>query len=161
MARDLALICNPTSGRGKTARLRPQIEARLAELGCSIEVLESRSAAHATELAAAASVGHEAVVAFGGDGMVHLVANGMIGSSAVFGIIPSGSGNDFAVALGYPRKDPLHACDVVANGSIRNVDVGRMDGGRVFVCVAGAGFDSETNRAANEIRWARGTAVYV
>jgi YegS/Rv2252/BmrU family lipid kinase len=161
VTRDLALIFNPTSGRGKAARLRPEIEARLAGLGCSVETLASRSASHATELAAAAAERHPAVVAMGGDGMVALVANGVLGSKAVFGIIPSGSGNDFAVNLGYLRHDPVAACAAVAAGSVRAVDVGRIAGRGAFLCVAGAGFDSEVNRAANEIRWARGTAVYV
>lgn len=124
-------------------------------------MLESASPAHATELAATAAKRHEAVVAFGGDGMVHLVANGVIGGDAAFGIIPSGSGNDFAAHLGYPRHSPVAACDVVAGGVSRPVDAGRIAGGPAFLCVAGAGFDSEVNRAANQIRWARGTAVYV
>jgi len=161
VGRDLALVLNPTSGRGKAGRLRPQIEARLRDLGCSVETLVSTSAEHAVELAAGAATRHEVVVACGGDGLVAFVANGVLGSEAALGIVPLGSGNDFAVHVGYPRHDPLAACAIVAGGTSRAVDVGRVAGGRAFLCVAGAGFDSETNEAANRIRWARGTAVYV
>lgn len=161
MGRDLALVLNPTSGRGKAGRLRPSVEERLRALGCTVETLVSRSASHATALGSEAASRHEAVVAMGGDGMVAMVANGVLGTEAAFGIVPSGSGNDFAVHAGYPRRDPLGACSVIASGALRQVDVGRIAGGRAFLCVAGAGFDSETNRAANAITWARGTTVYV
>jgi diacylglycerol kinase (ATP) len=93
--------------------------------------------------------------------MVAAVANGVLATATAFGIVPLGSGNDFAVHAGYPRHDALAACAVVASGRTRMVDVGRVAGGRAFLCVAGAGFDSESNEAANTIRWARGTAVYV
>ena len=126
-----------------------------------METLVSKSAAHAVELAAGAASRHEVVVACGGDGLVAFVANGVIGTGASLGIVPLGSGNDFAVHVGYPRHDPVAACAIVAGGTARAVDVGRIEGGRAFLCVAGAGFDSETNEAANRIRWARGTAVYV
>ncbi len=161
MPRELALVYNPTAGRGKAARLVDDVAARLRSLGCTVEVHASSSATHAVELAHAAAASHEAVVAMGGDGMVSLVANGVLGSQAAFGIVPSGSGNDFAAWIGYPRRDPMAACAIVANGAVRRVDVGRIAGGRAFLCVAGGGFDSEVNRDANRIRFARGTAVYV
>lgn len=161
MPRDLALIYNPTAGRGKAARLHADVVAKLGQLGCTVQSHASSSAAHATELAAKAARAHAFVVAMGGDGMVSLVANGMLGSEAALGIVPAGSGNDFAAWIGYPRRDPAAACDVVADGPVKRVDVGRIAGGRVFLCVAGAGFDSEVNRDANRIRFARGTAVYV
>ena len=63
MGRDLALIANPTSGRGKAGRLLPQATERLQALGCAVDVLTSRSAGHATELADEAARTHEAVVA--------------------------------------------------------------------------------------------------
>jgi diacylglycerol kinase (ATP) len=161
VARDLALIFNPTAGRGKAARLGDDVVARLRSLGCDVEVFASSSASHATELAHAASSSHETVVAMGGDGMVSLVANGVLGSAASMGIVPAGSGNDFATWIGYPRRDVPASCALLANGAVRRVDVGRIAGRGAFVCVAGAGFDSEVNRDANRIRFARGTLVYV
>jgi diacylglycerol kinase (ATP) len=92
---------------------------------------------------------------------VAFVANGVLGTSAALGIVPLGSGNDFAAHAGYPRRDPLAACRTLAEGAVRPVDVGRIQGGRAFLCVAGSGFDSEANEAANNVRFARGTMVYV
>lgn len=93
--------------------------------------------------------------------MVAFVAQGVIGSRAALGIVPSGTGNDMAANLGYARRKPLDACVVLARGERRPIDVGRIEGGRVFLCVAGGGFDSEVNREANRIKHLRGTAVYL
>jgi diacylglycerol kinase (ATP) len=161
VTRDLAIVVNPGSGRGKAGRLLDPVCERLRAAGGSVEVLASRSAEHATELARAAAERHPAVVAMGGDGMVAFVANGVLGTPAELGIVPTGSGNDFAAALGYSRRRPLDACTALLDGRTRVVDVGRIAGARAFLCVAGGGFDSEVNRVANEIRWARGTLVYV
>lgn len=158
---EVALVVNPTSGRGKAGRILPQVEERLRAAGATVEVLRSKSAGHATELAREAARRHGTVVAMGGDGLVHSVANGLVGTPAAMGIVPTGSGNDFAVHLGYPRRDPLRAAASLLHGTVRAVDVGRVAAGPAFVCVASAGFDSEANREANRIRWARGTAVYV
>lgn len=157
----MAIVVNPTSGRGKAGRLLGPVVERLQAAGVSPEVLRSRSAAHATDLAREAAGRHEVVVAMGGDGMVHFVANGVLGTGAVLGIVATGSGNDFAVHLGYPRRKPFECLRALTAGRERAVDVGRVAGGPAFVCVASGGFDSECNRVANTITWARGTLVYV
>lgn len=159
--RSVGLIVNPTSGRGKAGRIVAEARARLVSMGCDVEVSASDSAMHASELAAAASGRHEVVAAVGGDGMVAYVAQGVIGTPAALGIVPSGTGNDFAANLGYARRKPLDACAVIARGARRRVDVGRIEGGRAFLCVAGGGFDGEVNREANSIKHLRGTAVYL
>ncbi|MGH2786199.1 MAG: diacylglycerol/lipid kinase family protein [Actinomycetota bacterium] len=159
--RSVGLVVNPTSGRGKAARILPELHARLVSMRCDVEVLTSSSAGHASELAAGAAGRHEVVAAVGGDGMVACVAQGVIGSAAALGIVPSGTGNDFAANLGYARRKPLEACAVIAHGRRRRVDVGRIEGGRAFLCVAGGGFDSEVNRESNRIKHLRGTAVYL
>ncbi len=109
----MAVVANPASGRGRVGRILPGALARLRESSLDVEVIHSRSAAHATEAAAAAATRHPVVVAAGGDGMVHLVVNGILGSQAALGILPCGTGNDFAVNLGYPRRRPLVACAVL------------------------------------------------
>lgn len=161
MGRSVALVVNPTSGRGRAGRLAVAVRDRIRSLGAEVEVLASASPDHATEIASEAAGRHDVVAAMGGDGMVGFVANGLIGARAALGIVPTGTGNDFAANLGYPRRGALAACGIVAGGTERVVDVGRVVGGRAFVCVAGGGFDSEVNRAANRIRLLRGTPVYV
>jgi diacylglycerol kinase family enzyme len=60
--------------------------------------------------------------------------------------------------LGVPR-DPIAACDVLASGVVRALDLGEV-GDRTFVGIASCGFDSEANRIANEARLIRGNLVY-
>ena len=129
MARDIALIVKPSSGRGKAGRSLESIRDHLASLGAAVEVLTSRSAAHATELASEASRRHPVVAAMGGDGMIALVANGLLGTEATLGVVPSGSGNDFASALGFARRRPAEACAVLAYGRTRIIDGGRIEDG--------------------------------
>ncbi|HVL91329.1 MAG TPA: diacylglycerol kinase family protein [Actinomycetota bacterium] len=161
MGRSIALIANPASGRGRVGGFLPRVEQRLRDAGCTVETLISRSPSHAIELAAGAGGRCDVVAAAGGDGMVHFVVNGLLGTPAALGIVPLGTGNDFAANLGYARRDPLAACAVLASGAERRVDAGKIEGGPSFVCVAGGGFDSEVNRVANRIRMLRGTPVYV
>ena len=144
--RSVGLVVNPTSGRGKAGRLLPEIRARLISMGCEAEVYTSASAAHASELAAEASRRHEVVAAVGGDGMVAFVAQGVMGTAAALGIVPAGTGNDLAANLGHTRGKPLEACAVLARGTRRRIDVGRIEGGRVFLCVAGGGEDQQGNQ---------------
>jgi diacylglycerol kinase (ATP) len=157
----VGLVVNPSSGRGKGRALGAGAAERLRAMGCDVEAFESRSAIHLSELGAEAAVRHEVVAALGGDGTIALVAQGVVGTAAALAIVPAGTGNDLAANLGYERKDALAACAVIAAGRRRRIDVGRIEGHRMFLCVAGGGFDSETNREANAIRHLRGPAVYL
>jgi diacylglycerol kinase (ATP) len=157
----VGLVVNPSAGRGKGRALGATAAERLRSLGCDVEAFESRSAGHLSELGAEASARHEVVAALGGDGTVALVAQGVVGTAAALAIVPAGTGNDLAANLGYVRKDALAACAIIAAGRRRRIDVGRIEGNRMFLCVAGGGFDSETNREANTIRGLRGPPVYV
>jgi YegS/Rv2252/BmrU family lipid kinase len=105
----------------------------------------------------AAAAGDKAV-AFGGDGLIGAVAGALHDSGGVLGVLPGGRGNDFARTLGIPL-DPPAACDVLASGVIRPLDLGEA-GGRVFIGIASCGFDSDANRIANETRAVRGNLVY-
>jgi diacylglycerol kinase (ATP) len=157
----IGLVVNPSSGRGKGRSLGVAAADRLRSLGCDVESFESRSASHLSELGAEAASRHGIVAAIGGDGTVALVAQGVVRTSSALAIVPAGTGNDLAANLGYARKDALAACGVIAGGHRRRIDVGRIEGHRMFLCVAGGGFDSEVNREANAIRYLRGPAVYV
>ncbi|MHB8511518.1 MAG: diacylglycerol/lipid kinase family protein [Actinomycetota bacterium] len=161
MRRSIGIVANPASGRGKLSRVLPQVMKRFAEAEIDVELVSSRSAAHATESATELATRHSEVIAAGGDGLVHYVVNGIIGTGATLGIIPCGTGNDFATNLGYERRRPLDASKWIIKGNRKHVDVARINDGTVFACVAGAGFDSEVNRTANQIKGLRGTAVYV
>lgn len=99
------------------------------------------------------------LVVVGGDGMVHLGLQLVGGRPVTFGVVPAGTGNDFARALGLPRRDPVAATRVVLDGAVRAVDLGRSEG-CWFGCVAAAGFDARVNDRANRMRRLRGRSRY-
>lgn len=156
---DVALLVNPTSGKGRGGALRASVEARLRDHGMSVRTVVGDDATHARDLASrAVTEGVDAVVALGGDGMVHLALQVVAGTETPLGIVPAGTGNDLACCLGLPA-DPLAAVDVIGAGSLRRIDAVRV-GERWFGCVLGAGFDSVVNERANTLRWPRGPARY-
>jgi diacylglycerol kinase (ATP) len=156
---DVALLVNPTSGKGRGGALRAAVEERLRSHGMRVRTVVGDDAAHARDLAASAvTEGVDAVVALGGDGMVHLALQVVAGTETPLGIVPAGTGNDLASSLGLPA-DPLAAADVIGAGSLRRIDAVRV-GERWFGCVLGAGFDSVVNERANTLRWPRGPARY-
>jgi YegS/Rv2252/BmrU family lipid kinase len=154
----IKLFCNPTAGRGRSVRMLQRVIARLASAGATVEITESTSSGHLTDLAAHASSGYDRVAVLGGDGTLHHLIRGYPLSTPL-GIIPGGSGDDFAAALGIPR-DLDKACDVILQGKVRHVDVAEANGVR-YIGVAGLGFDSVVARHANSVRLLRGSLVYL
>lgn len=165
----VALLVNPTAGKGRAARVVPAVVARLRAAGREVTVLVGRDGAEARELAAAAVAdGAEALVSVGGDGMAHLALQALAGTPTPLGIVPAGTGNDLAATLGLPKGDPVAAADVVAaaleSGAARDVDAVRVTGADArqawYAGVLGAGFDSRVNDRANRMGWPRGRARY-
>lgn len=137
---DFCLIVNPIAGRGAAKRALDQASALFAEKGHSIAVKLSEYAGHATELAKqAAREAHHVIVALGGDGTVREVAMGLLGSGAVMGFLPCGTGNDFARPLDMPT-DVENAVDILIHGEDREMDAGYAND-EFFINVAGFGFD--------------------
>jgi YegS/Rv2252/BmrU family lipid kinase len=154
----LCLIVNPNAGGGRAAKRLPRTEAALRARGFAFRVERTTSMEHARELARGALAAGEAPVAMGGDGLTGAVAGELRGTDGVLGILPGGRGNDFARKLGIPF-DPEPACDVLAAWRIRAVDVAEA-GGRPYLGIASAGFDSDVQDIANSTRLPLGGAVY-
>lgn len=153
-------IINPLAGGGRAGRTWPRVRAVLQDAGWSIVESRTERRGHAMDLAAASSA--DVLVAVGGDGTAHEVANGVLRSrrSSALGVIPSGTGSDFARALGVPR-DPLAAAQALVAARPRRVDVGAVNG-RYFLTIAGVGFDGEVARLVNA--WPKvlsGTVMYL
>ena len=156
------VIYNSAAGRGRAERL---LKALPAALAAGVELRPTSHAGHATELARRASEeGFAKVVAAGGDGTVHEVANGVLQSDrrdTVFGVWPLGSANDFAFTLGmgewWKRHEQNPPTEVLA------VDVGRAVAGSrtvYFVCNLGVGFNGMVNGEARKTLWLRGLPLY-
>ena len=158
-------IINPISGAGadtsaaarRTAMLREAAERR----GIDLDIRLTERAGHARELATAAvASGAMLVIAWGGDGTINEVGAALIGTEAMLGVVPAGSGNGLAAALALPR-DPLIAISAAFDGAIRTIDAGIM-AGRPFFNVAGVGFDAHIARLFNERkRGSRGKWPYI
>ncbi len=157
----LLVIANPNAGRGRCARLLPELRAWLGTTGHQIQWVISESREHLIHLArSGVKQPVDAVVACGGDGTAHYILQELVPSGVALGMIPVGTGNDWALGLGLPT-DLRVACEILCRGKTKLIDVARA-GEQFYVSVAGAGFDSEVNRLANQNSvWLRGKAVYV
>ena len=137
------LIVNPGAGRATAARRQEVVRAVREHF--HVDVYETPARDAGIEVAAqAAEAGAAAVLAFGGDGLVNEVANGVAGTATSLAILPGGTMNVFARALGIPN-DPIDAlCALVErwDDGPRLVPLGRMDE-RYFTFSAGCGFDAE------------------
>jgi diacylglycerol kinase (ATP) len=159
-AREIALLTNPTSGKGKGAKARNVALPRLREAGLVVRNLEGRDVDEALDLARqCVADGIEALVVCGGDGMVHLGAQAVAGTTTSLGIVPAGTGNDVARYFDLPRKDPLAAVERVIAGRTRTIDLARS-GSQYFVTVLAAGFDAIVNERANAMTWPKGQMRY-
>jgi diacylglycerol kinase (ATP) len=161
----VAVIANPTAGRGKGARLIPKVDTLLRSLGVPHSLRICEGPDDPERLAGrAASEGAEIVAALGGDGQVGACANGVFGTRTALAVIPAGTGNDFARHMGLNRKDPLGAVRLLSSPTFKAIDVAKVitpERERHFVNVGGAGFDSEVNEHANKVRRLRGTPKYI
>ena len=158
MERDVHLIVNPSAGAGRAARLLPGVEAALRSHGLAFRVDRTTSIEHARELARTAREAGAVAAAMGGDGIAGAVAGELKGTDGLMAVLPGGRGNDLARKLGVGH-DPVKAVDFIAAGRERHIDVGEA-GGRTYVGILSAGFDSEVNRIANGTRLPLGTQVY-
>ncbi|MCY3612746.1 MAG: diacylglycerol kinase family lipid kinase [Gemmatimonadetes bacterium] len=149
----LRVIVNPaaSSGRGMKAA-----EALLGELdgqGWPCDARYTEAPGHASRLAAQAALeGIDRMVVVGGDGTVHEVAGGLLGSGAdrmpAVAISPVGTGNDFYRMVS-PRREVKELPRLLQEGAVKRFDVGRVrwEGGeRVFVNLLGVGVDVEVLR---------------
>ncbi len=187
MSAPVCLIVNPSAGGGKAGRVLADVLGALRAHGLEVHSELTRDLDHARELALAATLAGESVVCLSGDGMVGAVADALREMpEALLGVLPGGRGNDLARVLGIPA-DPVEACDTIAAGFSRRLDlgevlpretapaqtpggaapnrhiqreVGKRTGGKAFVGIASVGFDSDANRIANEAPAWLGGLVY-
>jgi YegS/Rv2252/BmrU family lipid kinase len=160
----IAFIVNPRAGRGRGAALARDLPRLVAARGLRGDVLATEEPRHAVELARRAAADHDAVVAVGGDGTAHEVVNGVAETKAAFGLIPVGTGNDLALALGVPA-DPRAALDLIASGAVRRIDLARFDDDRRpvrwFANSLGLGFEAQVTIESRKVKLLKGFSVYL
>ncbi|MDQ4082248.1 MAG: diacylglycerol kinase family lipid kinase [Actinomycetota bacterium] len=157
----LVVIANPRAGRGRVGAEMPELERQLNARKLRYRIVETTGPGHAAEIARDALHGGERfLVAVGGDGTVHEVVNGLLGSetgsSVELAVLPRGTGVDFVRTFGIPT-DLDGAIGVARDGAVRLVDLGHAryvssDGGAgeaYFANFAGAGMSGAIARRAN------------
>ena len=181
----IAVAVNPRASFGRARHAGKEAAAHFRAAGADVLLLcEDSYAGLAQAVDRALESGVDALVMVGGDGMVHLGLNALAGNGTgegagdgagddaryggriPLGIIPTGTGNDMARALGLPRHNLPAACEQVleslADGG-RMIDAGKITAGgtsRWFAGVVSAGFDAAVNERANAWRWPRGKIRY-
>ena len=161
----VALLVNPAARAGAHTGAATRAAERLRTHGVQTSILSGGSAAESSALLRAAiRVGVDAVAVAGGDGTVNLALQEVAGTGIPLGIVPSGTGNDFAATLGLRELDVMAAADTIAGGRTRRIDLARVTRGdgstQYFGSVLASGFDSKVNDRANAMRWPRGGSRY-
>lgn len=160
MSREIAIFVNPTAGRGRGLKAAAIASDVLRARGLTPHQVSAPGATEGIErLRRKVRSGVASVVAVGGDGTVAAALQALAGTGTPLGVVPVGSGNDFARELGLPLGDPAAAARVVADAYTRDVDLGRV-GERWFATILCSGFDSRVNERANRLRWATGRTRY-
>ncbi len=138
------LIVNPHAGHGRGLPHLEAIVGQLEAAGIVVRVHTTPSHEAAAQLVSELPAGSTAV-AVGGDGTVHAVLRGCLSGGHRLGVVPFGSGDDFAHALGLGRVDPDGAVRALIAGHERCIDVGEVNG-EPFVNAFGTGFDADVAR---------------
>ena len=164
------VIANPVAHSGQGEGATQFVERFLSAYKSATSgyrIARTGASGDATGIAADAS-DFDTVIALGGDGVIHEVAEGLMAidpeARPRLGIIPMGTGNDYARTLGMARNDPEEALRQLVGGREKSVEVGRVNG-RYFVETLSFGLDAAialdtTNKRANETSQ-EGTELFV
>ena len=154
------LIVNPEAGSGKTMKVLPQIENILRTKKVEYEFHFTQEPRHATELVKEIGSQFDVIVSVGGDGTINEVINGLPDFKIPFGMIPIGTGNDFARSCSIPYNSLEEAIQILMNHDVKNIDVGEVNG-RKFVNVLGMGFEGQANWNGRKIDFIKGALRYI
>ncbi len=164
------VILNPAAGRGRGGKWGHRIASALQRHGWSPEIVATTRPGHGTELARRAMAERwSRVIAAGGDGTVHEVANGLLqaprsatshDSFPDFGVIPIGTGNDFARLVGMTARSLEENVSKLVSAHGTWFEVGRVRD-EYFVNSLGVGFGAEVVRRSNAMKHLKGLALYL
>ncbi|NJD11484.1 MAG: diacylglycerol kinase family lipid kinase [Gemmatimonadetes bacterium] len=167
----MLVILNPAARGGAGRQLQPELQRELTRRGLRFDLVTTSGPRDATRLARqAVADGADTVVAVGGDGTMHEVANGILqaadaglGSDTALGLVPIGTGNDFVKAIpGTSRRETAY--DTLAAGRRYACDVGQVtwgDSAEYFINAMGTGIDVEVVRQILAMPRRTGKLVYV
>ncbi len=165
--KSVQLFLNPTAGRGRAGRRQERIIEILATGDVDVRLHASRAVGDLEQrVRECVDDGENRIVVAGGDGSIHEAVNGIMAAAgdALLGVIPTGTGNDFAKAcdipLNWEHAAQLLADRMAAQQHSKTIDIGVMNG-RYFANGAGIGFDADVTRIARSYRLPIGDLVYL
>jgi diacylglycerol kinase (ATP) len=164
----LVVAINPSARFGANKGVGSTMVDRLRSLGHDVvDLLEPTYAELITSAKREIAKKPDALIVVGGDGMVNLGVNLVAGTGVPLGLIPAGTGNDMARALGIPHENQSAALDVLIEAlahPARVIDAGLVTDstGKTswFGCMLSAGFDSLVNERANRMQHPKGASRY-
>ena len=156
------IIVNPWSGEGKKKKLHARAIAHFQKLGQAVRVVASERPGQIKEIAHSLTrEGKGDVVVIGGDGTLHDALNGFTNfDKCALGLIPAGTGNDFAAAANIP-PEPEAAVELIVKGAPRYTEFMQLPRGVRGLNVAGTGIDVEILRRCRASKWLRGKLQYL
>lgn len=139
-----AFITNPVAGNGRSLEVEKELTAQLKKRNIEARLVRTEKKNHAKTLAQEFAVqGYKTIVAIGGDGTFNEVGSALIEFPGVTaGLIPGGTGNDFAQIIGQNEKFTEKDWDIFFEANTRKLDVGRCNG-NLFFNGMGLGFDAQ------------------
>ncbi|MFH1851567.1 MAG: diacylglycerol kinase family protein [Candidatus Neomarinimicrobiota bacterium] len=154
------LIVNPEAGSRRTMQALPDIDRILRQREIDFEFHFTDEPGHATELVRDYKNRFDVVVSVGGDGTINEVINGLPDLVIPFGMIPIGTGNDFARSCSIPHDSVEKAIDILLQHDVKTIDVGEVNGRR-FVNVMGLGFEGRANEVGRAVEFIKGAPRYL
>lgn len=160
----LAVIINPLAGKGRGSHAGLETERVLRGARAEVTVLAGSSPGQARALALQAVQEHpDGVVVVGGDGTLTGIVDVLADANIPVTLVPAGTGNDLARALGIPRGDTRRAAAAALHGTPRRIDLGTVASQgetRSFLTVAALGFDAKVSERTNVLRHPSGRLRY-
>ena len=157
-----AIVINPTAGQGSGSVLGKKVVGYFSKNDLNYQLITGISAANVQmdlQNFLKSNPDSPGVISVGGDGLAHLALQIVVPLNVAFAIIPAGTGNDFARALGWSRDLIEKQLDQVTTTPPTPIDLGLVDG-EWFGAVLSSGFDSTVNEKANTMKWPKGPAKY-
>jgi diacylglycerol kinase (ATP) len=159
------LVVNSKAGKGRASKLANKFEELLNSNNLPYEIIkESTYEKTVTKYRLSIASGKfNKVIAIGGDGLVNLCLQEIAERNIGLAVVPAGTGNDFARAVGSHKKNVDTIFNFIASQDPTTIDLGLVTGDfgrRWYVQVLSTGFDALVNNLANRITWPRGQIKY-
>jgi diacylglycerol kinase (ATP) len=157
----LILAINPNSGKGRARKQASIAKDHFSQMGMPVSLVEGRTLIDfrerfLTQLTNEAITG---VVALGGDGFIHEIIQHIVPLNIPLGVIPCGTGNDFARSIGIHKLSISEQIELIAKSKTKSIDLGLV-GQQWFAAILSSGFDAVVNERANLMKWPKGRMKY-